>query len=215
MSGSGSDAPPGRGPGGGRLGAVAGLLVVLIAALTYGSVALDALVPSDVERELAGYAPSAERPDPSTAIPGVRIQEIRGGEHVAAGDEPGYEPRPPVGGPHPLSWAACSGVASPGPVREADAVHSLEHGAVWITYDPSRTAPVVLDALLGRVTGEPYLFLSPYPGLDAPISLQAWGHRLVLDTPEDPRFEQFIAALRDNPRTPPEPKGDCGPGSGR
>jgi hypothetical protein len=193
----------------GRLGAVAGLLIVLAAAITYGSVALDTLLPSDAERELAALTPTADRPDPSTAIPGVLVQEIRGGEHVT--DEPGYETRPPVGGPHPSRWAACSGVAYPTRVRDADAVHSLEHGAVWITYAPARTPPVVLQALTGRVTGDPYLLLSPFPGLDTPISVQAWGHRLALDTPEDPRFEQFIQALRNNPYTPPEPRGECGP----
>jgi hypothetical protein len=214
MSESGSSAPSGGEPRRGRFGAAAVLLVLLIAVLTYGSVALDALIPSETERELAAFTPSADRPDPSTTIPGIRIQEIRGGEHVAAGDVPGYESRPPVGGPHPTSWVACSGVAYPGPVRDADAVHALEHGAVWITYDPARTAPVAVQALTGRVAGDPYLFLSPYPGLDAPVSLQAWGHRLALDTPEDPRFEQFIMALRDNLYTPPEPNGDCGPGAG-
>jgi hypothetical protein len=198
----------------GRLGVVSGLLVLVIAAISYGSIALDALLPSDAERELAAFTPSAERPDPATAIPGVVVQEICGGEHVAAADRPDDRTEPPVGGPHPERWAACSGVAYPDPVRDAEAVHSLEHGAVWITYDPARTSAVVLQALTGRVTGEPYLLLSPYPGRDTPLSLQAWGHQLALETPEDPRFEQFIQALRNNPYTPPEPGGGCGPAPG-
>ncbi|WP_219419847.1 DUF3105 domain-containing protein [Pseudonocardia nigra] len=216
MSGSGEDTPPTGDQVGrrGRFGAVAVLLILLVAALTYGSIALDMLIPSDAARELAALTPSPDRPDPSTAIPGVRIEKIPRGEHVPPGDEPGYASRPPVGGPHATSWAACSGVVFPDPVRDADAVHSLEHGAVWITYDPARTTPVTLEALTGRVRGDPYLFLSPYPGLDAPVSLQAWGHRLVLDAPEDSRFEQFIMALRDNPYTPPEPRGKGGPPAG-
>ena len=203
--------PPGPNPRRrGRLEAAGGLLVVVIAAATYGSIVLDTLLLADSERALVAFTPSAERPDPSIRIPGVVVQEIRGGQHVAVTDEPGYETRPPVGGPHPTRWAACSGVAYPNPVRDADAVHSLEHGAVSITYDPARTSAVVLQALTRRVTGDPYLLLSPYPGLEAPVSLQAWGRRLALETPEDPRFEQFIHALRDNPYTAPEPHGECG-----
>ncbi|TQM09885.1 DUF3105 domain-containing protein [Pseudonocardia kunmingensis] len=193
---------------------MSGVLVLVIAAVTYGSVALDTLLPPDAERELAAFTPSAERPDPATAISGVRVQEFRGGEHDTA-DDPGYETRPPVGGPHGTRWAACSGAAYLDPVSDAEAVHSLEHGAVWITDDPARTPAVVLRAPTARVTGDPYLLLSPYPGLDAPLSLQAWGHRLTLDTPEDPRFEQFVQALRNNPYTPPEPGGECGRAPGR
>ena len=187
------------------------MVVLGIAAVTYGTIALDTFLPSEAEREVAAFTPSRERPDPAITIPGVVVQEIRGGEHVTSPDPPDERMGPPVGGPHPERWAACSGVAYPNPIRNAEAVHSLEHGAVWITYDPARTSGVVLQALTGRVTGDPYLLLSPYPGLDTSISLQAWGHRLALATAEEPRFEQFIQALRNNPYTPPKPGGECDP----
>jgi hypothetical protein len=57
--------------------------------------------------------------------------------------------------------------------------------------------------------------LSPYPGLDQPISLQSWGHQLKLSDANDPRIDQFIAALRTNPNTYPEVGASCdalGPG---
>ena len=38
--------------------------------------------------------------------------------------------------------------------------------------------------------------MSPYPGLDAPISLQAWGYQLKVDNADDPRIDDFIKALR-------------------
>ncbi len=50
------------------------------------------------------------------------------------------------------------------------------------------------------------------PSSRPPVSLQAWDHRLFLDTPDDPRFEQFILALSDNPFIPPQPGAPCGPG---
>jgi hypothetical protein len=57
--------------------------------------------------------------------------------------------------------------------------------------------------------------MSPYPGLDQPISLQSWGHELKLADPNDPRIDQFISSLRQNQYTYPEVGASCdalGPG---
>jgi hypothetical protein len=93
--------------------------------------------------------------------------------------------------------------------RNENAVHSLEHGAVWVTYDPSRVSAEDVDSLAARVEGEPYMLMSPYPDLQAPITLQSWGHRLELNSASDPRITQFIAALRQNPSTHPESGASC------
>jgi hypothetical protein len=107
-------------------------------------------------------------------------------------------------------WAACDGVVYPNAVRQENMVHDLEHGAVWIAYDPARITGGQVDALAALVTGKPYMVMSPYPGMPSPISLQAWGHQLAVDAPTDPRIDQFIAALRQNPNTFPEPGASCG-----
>ena len=94
-------------------------------------------------------------------------------------------------------------------------VHSLEHGAVWIAYDPERIQGEDLEQLKLRVEGKPFTMMSPYPGLDSPISLQAWGRQLKVDSVTDERIDQFIAALRRNPNTYPEIGASCdalGPG---
>jgi Protein of unknown function (DUF3105) len=78
---------------------------------------------------------------------------------------------------------------------------------VWIAYNADDVTD--LQPLAKRVENTPYLMLSPYPGLDAPVSLQAWGHQLKLDDPDDPRIGQFIEALRVNQYTAPEPGGRC------
>lgn len=201
-----------------RWSRIGGPLVLLLAAASFGVVAVSVLIPSDAERELASFAPSAEQPDPSMRIPGIDVSPVANHDHAgAAGATNSPVDRrigPPVGGPHGPGYAACDGVAYPDPILETDAVHAMERGAVWITYDPARIAANTVQALtVTRVTDDDFLLMSPYPGLDSPISLQAWGHRLALDTPDDPRFEHFIRALSDNPYLAPLPDADCAPGT--
>jgi uncharacterized protein DUF3105 len=108
-----------------------------------------------------------------------------------------YEVLPPVGGDHNPVWMNCDGVVYPLPVPDESAVHSLEHGAVWITYRPDLPADEVGE-LAGRVAGLSKLFMSPYPELDSAISLQAWGYQLKVDDAGDDRIDEFIRALRIN-----------------
>ncbi len=127
-----------------------------------------------------------------------------------------YDHAPPFGGPHDGVWATCTGVVYEDPIRSENAVHSLEHGAVWVTYDPEQVSGDSLATLEDKVDGVPYMMLSPYPGLETPISLQSWGRQLQLDDAQDERIDQFVAALRLNPNTYPEVGASCStiPGSG-
>jgi hypothetical protein len=167
------------------------------------------------EAAAAAFAPTAQNPDPSTKIPGVVTAQYVGSVHILPTERVAYDKTPPFGGPHDGYWAACTGIVYPNAVRTENMVHSLEHGAVWIAYNPQQVSGAALDALKVRVNGKPYTMLSPYPGLDKPISLQSWGHQLKLDNSNDPRIDQFIAALRTNPNTYPEVGASCdalGPG---
>ncbi len=50
-----------------------------------------------------------------------------------SGADVDYPESPPYGGDHDLAWADCTGTIYPEPIRSENAVHSLEHGAVWVT----------------------------------------------------------------------------------
>jgi hypothetical protein len=117
-----------------------------------------------------------------------------------------YRQSPPVGGDHNPVWQNCTGTVYDAPIADEHAVHSLEHGAVWITYRPGLAADQI-HALASKVRGVDYTFLSPYPGLDTPISVQAWGYQLKVDTAADPRLDQFITATRIT--AGPEPGATC------
>ncbi|HEV7203814.1 MAG TPA: DUF3105 domain-containing protein [Jatrophihabitans sp.] len=96
----------------------------------------------------------------------------------------------------------------PQPIANENAVHMLEHGAVWVTYreglDPAKVA-----TLTSLISGLDHTALSPYPDLRSAVSLQAWGYQLFVDDPTDPRIAQFIQLLRGNPDTTPEPGATC------
>jgi hypothetical protein len=161
--------------------------------------------------DLSGFTPSEADRDPSTKIPDIEIKPYKSGQHIQAPMRVAYDQAPPFGGAHDGAWAACNGVVYPTAVRTESMVHTLEHGAVWIAYDPDRVKGDELAALGKKVKGLPYTVMSPYPGLDKPVSLQSWGHRLKLADPADVRVDQFIKSLRSNDYMYPEPGATCEP----
>lgn len=180
------------------------VIIALIGALAYS------LVPKYREKaELDKYTPSAQKKDPSDGIAGVVKKEYPAGLHIGSNQRVAYDQAPPFGGPHDQSWATCTGVVYTKPIRVENAVHSLEHGAVWITYNPDKVNADGIATLKAKVEGKPYTMMSPYPGLDSAVSLQSWGHQLKLDSPDDKRVGQFITALRLNNYTYPEVGADC------
>ncbi len=185
------------------------LAVLLFAGGVFGYVYWQSEANERREAALAPFTPSAQNQDPSRRIEGVVVKTYQGRRHVTSDQRVAYDESPPFGGPHDEVWAACNGVVYDKPVRTENMVHSLEHGAVWITYNPDRLAEEDLEQLLDRVQGESYIMISPYPGLDAPISLQSWGHQLKVDSADDPRIDQFIRALRLNQYTYPESGATC------
>ena len=118
-------------------------------------------------------------------IEGVQTYANRAG-HVTGSVT--YPQTPPAGGEHSPVWLNC-GIYSD-PVPNVNGVHSLEHGAVWVTYDPA-LSPSELDALRMHLPST-YVILSPYSGLPAPIVLSPWNHQLRVDTAADERIPMFF-----------------------
>lgn len=121
-----------------------------------------------------------------------------------------YPVSPPVGGTHNPIWQNCMGDVYTAPIPKENAVHSLEHGAVWVTYKQGLDQSDI-DTLKSKVQGKDYMFMSPYAGLDKNISLQTWGFQLKVDSASDPRIDQFIKAVRLNASM--EPGAACSSGS--
>lgn len=118
-------------------------------------------------------------------------------EHVSG--TVNYPQNPPVGGPHAGAWQNC-GIYDQ-PVGKENAVHSMEHGAVWLTYQPDLPAPSI-EQLRQLARGRTFVLLAPYPGLPSAVVASAWGVQLKVDTVNDPRLAQFITKYMQGPQTP-------------
>lgn len=123
----------------------------------------------------------------------------------------GYPNTPPIGGAHNPSWQTC-GIYNQ-PVENEYAVHSLEHGAAWIAYDPALN-PDAVNTLKALVRGRSYTLLAPYPGIPQPIVASAWGYQLSVTEANDPRLLQFITRFANGPQAP-EPGASCSSGNGQ
>lgn len=120
-----------------------------------------------------------------------------------------YAQRPPVGGPHDPVWQDCGFYT--GPIRNENGVHTLEHGAIWITYRPD-LPQAQRNALRDLARTQSYVLVSPLADLPAPIVASAWGKQLLLDTANDPRLADFVRQFRLDPAGP-EPGAPCAGGT--
>ena len=178
-----------------RTGLITGVSALVAAVL----IAVTAIVIVGEQRRQSDVAEAA-----AGDISGVQTFTDLSATHVQQPVQ--YEQTPPVGGDHAGAWANCGTYTDPIPSELG--VHSLEHGAVWITYSPDVPTEQVqrLTVLAG---GNAYVLLSPFDGLpEQPIVASAWGLQLPLETADDPRLEQFLVKYQQGEQTP-EPGAPC------
>ncbi|MGW6733554.1 DUF3105 domain-containing protein [Streptomyces sp. NPDC055013] len=119
----------------------------------------------------------------------------------------GYPMEPPVGGDHHRAWMNCNGDVYDKELRKENAVHSLEHGAVWVTYT-SKAAKADVEALTAKVKQTPYTLMSPDEKQQDPIMLSAWGHQRTVTSASDPNVAKFFEKYVQGEQTP-EPGAAC------
>ena len=156
---------------------------------TVGSVAALAVVAAIVVSYV--FAPQyAEYAEGSSGaeIEGVETYE-NSTTHVEVGTEVDYAQTPSAGGEHYPMWLNCGIYTEP--QQDEYATHSMEHGAVWLTYDPAQVSEDDI-ATLESIAPRTYAILSPYEGMDSPISIQAWNAQLKVDAADDPRLADFF-----------------------
>jgi hypothetical protein len=172
--------------------------LIVIAAIVVALIATFVVVVALDSRQQA-----AQRPPE-----GVDTIEVASREHVEGSVD--YEQDPPAGGEHKPVWQNCGVYEEP--INSENAIHSLEHGAVWVTYRPELPEEQV-QQLQDLAEGESYVLLSPMEDLPSPVVASAWGKQLRLDGASDQRLERFVRAFQQGPQTP-EPGAACTGGVG-
>jgi|TARA_B100001758_G_C18347448_1_gene577849 hypothetical protein len=122
-----------------------------------------------------------------------------------------YPTIPPAGGNHLGIWHTC-GIYKVELLDEA-AVHSLEHGAVWVTYKPEIAKEEIIK-LTTMLSSRSKILLSPHPEQISPIVATAWGRRLEIENSNDLRLEKFVDFFVDG-EAAPEAGITCDRGIGR
>ena len=139
------------------------------------------------------------------------VQDIdvgEAGQHTEG--EVNYDQSPPAGGEHNPAWQNAGYYAEP--IRNETAVHTLEHGAVWITYQPDLPQGQV-DELRDLANSRECVLVSPYPDLGSPVVASAWGKQIELEGADDPALNRFVGTYLQGEQTP-EPGAACTGGVG-
>ncbi|HKH10417.1 MAG TPA: DUF3105 domain-containing protein [Rubrobacter sp.] len=153
-------------------------------------------------KEIQNMLPAdGKRPDPARPLPedppdGIQVYPATTNKTVDGPIE--YGRRPPTNGDHDPLWQNCGFYEKP--IEDRHAVHSMDHGVVWIAYSPDLPADQV--ETLRSYGEENYVIVSPYPGLDAPVVATSWRVQLKLDGADDPRLREFVDDFRRSEISP-------------
>ncbi|MER5766662.1 DUF3105 domain-containing protein [Streptomyces sp. NPDC001985] len=112
-----------------------------------------------------------------------------------------YPQKPPVGGDHHQAWMNCDRNVYKEPIPNENAVHSLEHGAVWVSYN-DKAPRAEVKKLEDKVKKTSYTMISPVRDQADPIMLTAWGKQVSVDSADDKRVTQFFGKYIQGPQTP-------------
>lgn len=163
-----------------------------------------AMDASDLDVFDAGFEATTTMPDAACNVV-VQTYAPDPANHVPEGTPITYSTNPPSSGSHYPIWA--NFLEYNAPVADGYLVHSLEHGAVLLTYDcdPNACSPPagVLEALRAvrnAVPTDPLcdpairvrVILAPRPANDVPVAASAWGATYKADCVDAPSLSKFI-----------------------
>lgn len=132
-----------------------------------------------------------------TAPPPAQLASVEtfpdmGTDHIGFGvSPPEYNADPPTSGPHLDTPAPCGIYRQP--VPDGSTLHSMEHGAVVVHYDPSIESArrAQIEDIARSIAGE--LIVAPRPDMEDELVLTAWTKRLAMDTIDENVIRSFAA----------------------
>ncbi|MET9362729.1 DUF3105 domain-containing protein [Streptomyces sp. NPDC006632] len=190
------------------ISSVTGAVITVAGLVGFGVYAFGASDDSGAKGGAAQVTPPSDAPRAGTvAIAGEKDWDAAKLTRNHVTTKVSYPMRPPVGGDHDQVWMNCGGDVYQKPVPDMNAVHSLEHGAVWVTYTDKASAADV-KKLAAKVSSTPYSLMSPYRDQAGAVMLSAWGKQVTVTGADDPRVNQFFTKYVQGPQTP-EPGAPC------
>lgn len=127
---------------------------------------------------------------------GEKIADM-GASHVKQGESHAqYNSNPPTSGPHWGDGVAGAGIKDK-EIPDELLVHSLEHGAVIVSYKSDLPQDQVekLKNVFNEASGKKIMV--PRKNLDVPIALTSWGWILKLQTIDEAKIKDFIKTNND------------------
>ena len=155
-----------------------------------GNEEIQNMLPAD------GKQPDPARPLPEEPPEGIEVYPATTNETTRKPLD--YARTPPTNGDHDPLWQNCGFYERP--IKDRHAVHSMDHGVVWITHRPDLPAAQLEE--LRSYGEENYVIVSPYPGQRAPVTATSWRVQLELDGTDDPRLRQFVDGFRRSELAP-------------
>lgn len=154
--------------------------------------------PEEIQNMLPadGKKPDPARPLPENPPEGIEVYPATTNKTIRGPIE--YDRSPPTNGDHDPLWQNCGVYERP--IKDRHAVHSLDHGVVWITHQPD--LPENQTDELRSYGSEDNVIVSPYPGQDAPVTVTSWRVQLELEDANDPRLRQFVDGFRNSELAP-------------
>ena len=148
------------------------------------------------EKEITNMMPAGgKKPDPAQPLPdeppkGIEVYPATTNHTVKRPID--YERHPPTNGDHDPLWQNCGFYEEP--IEDRHAVHSMDHGVVWITYSPDLSEQQIKS--LRPYGKEHYVVVSPYPGQNTLVTATSWRVQLELKGVDDPRLRRFVNQFR-------------------
>jgi hypothetical protein len=148
------------------------------------------------KKEITNMIPAdGKKPDPARPLPedppeGIEVYPATTNRTVKEPVE--YDRKPPTNGDHDPLWQNCGFYEKP--IKDRYAVHSMDHGVVWISYRPDLSKQQIES--LRPYGKENYVIVSLYPGQDAPVISTSWRVQLELNGADDPRLRGFVNEFR-------------------
>ena len=167
-----------------------GVVALIALTLVAGLLVVPGLVPT-------GGATQALSPDDRLEGPGEHLAMLPA-FHISETDTfAGYNSIPPTTGNHwavPAEWGIYDE-----PVPNERQVHNLEHGGIIIQYDSEDEGLIArLEELARSLRGFPScVIVAPYPDMEHPIALTAWGVLLTMDDLDEAAIREFANFYRD------------------